>query len=192
MKRMGPTVAFLLLLSACGAAVPQIVVTPMTAEHERLFDNSLDLVGDPSILEGAWLDEWEDEVSGRVQMADTVGLVEVTAIRRDTDLQRRDTLRVVCSVLRTRFGTFPESEIALPVRDDESSFSLVARSEGRLMRNQFVLFVKWTRGDGDTLIPRWHLSPAADPVVRRVNSLAEQRSGNTTRRRVIVREQPEE
>ncbi|MCA9610910.1 MAG: hypothetical protein KC619_35190 [Myxococcales bacterium] len=182
LRRLPLLFSVLLLWSACGGPVER-VVTPFTDEHEPLFENGLDLIRDPAGMEGSWLETWEQELDARITHADLVLLVRVQTIRQDTDLDRRDTFRLIVHVDRKYLGEV-EDELTLVTREDDGGFQTVESNERRLLDEQFIAFVKWQR-DEETLevIPRWHLSPATDAVVERVRALLETR-------RQIIQQQP--
>ncbi len=171
-----------------GANAPVMVVTgPFTDAHRRAFDNGLDLIENPTSLEGAWLRDWEEEIDRRVSLSDVVALVRITTLRVDVDLNRRETYRLIAHVERQRHGELP-NEIALVSRQADPGYPTIRTNSERILNQSFVLFLKWADEEGQ-VIARWHLSPAADRVVRRVNSLVERRLTPTEeRRRVIVRE----
>lgn len=180
----------LLLLVACGGSqASELVFAPFTAEHEPVFENGLDMVRDPGGLGGAWLTSWEEELDRRVSLADAVALVTVTTIRTDTDLDRRDTFRLVTRVDREYLGEL-DDEVTFAVAEGESGYSTVETNERRLLDQQFFAFVKWQREDDGGRRPRWHLSPATDAVARRVRRLLRDRrqvvSHDGTRRTVVI------
>ncbi len=179
-------------LPGCGGAAAEVVVTPMTAEHEAAFENGVDFIDDPRLLEGSWLETWESEIEHRVTLSDAIGVVRITTVRHDTDLEHHDTYHLVATVVSTRYGTMP-GEVSLTTREGESGFGTVAGNDERLLAppadrpEHFILFLKWTRDDSGDLVARWHLSPAGTAVVQRVNSLVElRRRDSEERRRVIV------
>lgn len=176
-------------IAGCGGtSAPQRTVTgPFSAEHAAVFENGVDYIADPTRIDGSWLREWEQEIDARVSLADAIGLVTITTLRTDVDLDRRETLRLVAHVDRERHGDLPD-ELTLVVRPGQPGYSTVHGNDRRILDQRFVLFVKWAEEDG-TIVPRWHLSPAAERVVRRVNTLVERRHTPVgERRRVIVRE----
>ncbi len=179
-------------LVGCGSSTPQVVVTPMSPEGETAFENGVDFIDDPSLLEGSWLDNWESEIEHRVTLADAIAIVHVTTVRRDTDLEHHDTYHVVAAVDNVRFGDV-SGEISLSAREGEGGFGTIAGNDDRLLQppadhpDHFILYMKWTRGEDGVLVPRWHMSPAGTSVVQRVNSLIEmRRQSSDARRRVIV------
>ncbi len=180
-----------LSVCACGSAPTRVSVTPMTPAHEVAFDNGVDLIADPSILEGSWLEDWEREIDERVRLSDAVALVRVTTVRHDTDLEQHDTYRLFVEVERVRHGAVAANELSLSVESRAAGFATVRDNESRILNQRFVGFLKWVQDpSGGPIAARWHLSPASERVVRRVNSLVEEsHSDEDSRRRVIVREQ---
>ena len=186
------TIATTLLLAACGGGggAEARVVTPFTAEHEPVFENGLDMVRDPSTLEGAWLSTWEDELDARVSLADVVGLVTVQTVRQDTDLDRRETFRLIVRVDRTYLGEV-EDELTLVVREADAGFGTIETSQQRILDQQFIVFVKWQRDDEtDAIVARWHLAQATESIAGRVRDLLERRrqvrEAEPGRRTVII------
>lgn len=185
--------AFLGLAAAgCGSSTPEVVVTPMTPEHETAFENGVDFIDDPRLLEGSWLDTWESEIEHRVTLSDAIAVVRISTVRHDTDLEHHDSYHLVATVVSVRYGTL-SGDISLGTREGEVGFGTVAGNDERLLTppadrpDHFILFLKWTRDDSGGLVARWHLSPAGTAVVQRVNSLIElRRRDSEERRRIIV------
>ncbi len=179
-------------VAGCGSSAPQVVVSPMTPESEAAFENGIDFIDDPSLLEGSWLDNWESDVEHRVSLADAVAIVHITTVRRDTDLERHDTYHLVAAVDNVRFGTL-DGEVSLAARQGEGGFGTIDGNDDRLLTppadhpDHFILYLRWTTGDDGGLVARWHISPAGTSVVQRVNSLIElRRQAGEERRRIIV------
>lgn len=177
----------------CGSATPQVVVTPMSAEAEAVFENGVDFIYDPAALEGSWLEAWEQDIEHRVTNADAIAVVRITTVRRDTDLERHDTYHLVATVENVRLGTL-SGEISLAARQGEGGFGTLVGNDERLLTpppehpDHFLLYLKWATDESGATIARWHISPAGAAVVARVNSLIElRRQAADDRRRVIVR-----
>jgi hypothetical protein len=172
------------------------VVTPLTTAQGAVFENGVDYIDDPALLEGSWLETWEQEVDLRVRAADVVAYVRITTMRTDTDLERNQTHRLVARIdtLRLGDGVTEGEEIELVVRQGDAGFDTVHEQDRRILNQRFAAFVKWTQeSEGLPIVARWHLSPASERVVRRVNSLVEaRRSPGEDRRRIIVHEQPDD
>ena len=162
-------------------------VTPMTPEAEVAFENGVDFIDDPSLLEGTWLEEWEGDITRRVDLCDAVVVVRITAVQQNVDLDRNLSYRLVAHIENVRFGTGFEGEITLVSRDGEPGHTSVHENENRLLQNQFVAYLRFVEENGE-VVPRWHLSPAADRIIRRTNSLLETRRSTDGRRRVTVHE----
>jgi len=180
------------LVLGCGSASPQVVVSPMTPEAEVSFENGVDFIDDPSLLEGSWLDNWESDIEHRVTLSDAIAIVRVTTVRRDTDLEHHDTYHLAVSVESTRLGTL-SSDVLLSAREGQTGFGTLVGNDERLLSppsdhpDHFILFVKWAHDDSGGTIARWHLSPAGPAVVQRVNSLIElRRTSSEDRRRIVV------
>lgn len=191
---MGACLAILACASiaGCGAGSAQSgpePTTPFTDAHAAVFEDGLDMVTDPSVLEGSWLDSWSQDVDARVTMADVVALVTIRTLRTDLDLERTETYRLVAHVDEVYLGEDVGEELVLSVREGEGGFGTVRNNERRILDSQFLVFVKWAREEG-RVRARWHLSPAAEPVARYVHRLLYRRRrvrpGNQGRR-VIVR-----
>lgn len=185
--------ALVLLIAGlgCGAAQPvEVVVTPFTSQHEVVFENGVDMIRDPEGTGGGWLASWEEETDQRVTLADVIALVTVRTLRTDVDLDRNETYRVIVHVDRQLLGHLDE-ETTLTVRAGERGYASVQSNVDHLLEQQFIAFVKWQRGDDGAVRARWHLSPASDPVARRVRDLLASRRQVTdydsSRRTVIIR-----
>lgn len=184
--------ASLAVVAACGG--PQqtvaVVTSPFTAEHEPIFENGLDLVRDPRVLEGPWLETWQDELARRVALADVVALVTVRTLRTDVDLNRRRTYRLITRVDRVYFGENVGQELVFLAREGEGGFETVETNERRLLDTQYLAFLKWAEDEDGTVRARWHLSPATDQVAARVRRELRERGeleDDGTQRRVIIR-----
>lgn len=151
-------------------------------------------IDDPALLEGSWLETWEQEIDLRVRSADVVGYVRITTMRTDTDLERHETHRLVAHIDTLRLGEGIGDELELVVREGDAGFDTVHNQDRRILNQRFVAFVKWTQeSEGMPIVARWHLSPASERVVRRVNSLVEaRRAPSDDRRRIIVHDQPDD
>src|SRR5262245_21455037 len=81
----------LALAPGCGGPRETVmrVTSPFTADLAPVFDNGLDLVRDPRVLEGQWLETWEDDLDRRIASSDVVAVVTVRTLRTDVDLEQR-------------------------------------------------------------------------------------------------------
>ncbi|MFG0241330.1 MAG: hypothetical protein ACF8R9_00955 [Phycisphaerales bacterium JB054] len=181
----------LVLMAACAGAQQTVAVvsSPFTIEHEAVFENGIDLVRDPRILEGQWLETWEEQLEQRIAMADVVALVTVRTLRTDVDLQRRHTYRLITDVDRVYVGERVGDELTLIVREGESGFGTVRTNERHLLDNQYLVFLKWAEDEDGRVRARWHLSPASEQVALRLRAQLRERGllEDDSSRRVIIR-----
>ena len=185
-------IALAAVLGGCGGATAApIVVTPMTPADELAFDNGADFIDDPTLLEGSWLDEWEHDITERCERADVIVVVTIQQVQTSTDLDRRESFRLVGHVDLERFGE-TDDDVSLIVRTGQAGYQSIRGAESRLLNQQFVAFIRWVDGESGGVTARWHLSPATERVSRRVNSLLERRRPSEDRRRVIVHDRRNE
>lgn len=177
---------------ACGSSAPvRRQTSPFTAEHARFFDDGIDFVADPDVLDGRWRDEWADDLLGRVQSSDVIAVVEVDTLRTDTDLDRKTTFRLIGSVDRVLLGDDPGEEVTFAVREGDAGFASVRGNERRILDAQFVAFIKWYEDANRDIKPHWHLAPATRAVLARVDYLIETRRTepeDQRQRRIVVHE----
>ena len=160
-----------LCLVACGGASSAgHIRSEFTAQDATLFDDVVDLIEDPAALEAAWGDVDGSVIRNRVGRADLVAIVNVTALRNDVDLDRKETYRIHVESEKDLLGKSPK-DISLRVRQGEPGFRSVEVAADALMRRPFVLYAKWYL-DEQTMQPRphWHLSPASEAVVDRTRN----------------------
>ena len=181
MSRSLSSVVLLSLLLACGGGAAESArprsADPLTEEQATVFEDGVDFVADPTVLEGAWRESWTRELDLRVSDANAVALVTVHTLRTDVDLDRRTTFRLLFNVERTLLGSV-DPDLTLRVVEGDAGFASLTGNEQRILNQPFVLFLRWAQAPGsEEVVARWHLSPAADGVVDRVEYLAERRRG---------------
>ena len=158
------------LLAACGgSSAPAVVSSPFTAEHAVLYDDGADFVDDPTILDGAWRDDWSHTLSERVGESDGVFVVRVNTVRSDVNPDREVSYRLVAETEAALRGRPPDEEWSLPV--GATGVASVEGNEARLLESRFVLFVKYYQDESGRVLPHWHLSPGSDAVIQRVEYL---------------------
>ena len=173
------TVASLALVACSATATSAIPSTgaPLDDGDRMLFDDGVDYVGDPAVLEGRWRDDWSRELDERVSTADVVSVVRVDTLRTDTDLERYSTFRLLLSETNGIVGDLPE-ELILSSAEGDGGYATIDGNERRVLGREFVLFVRWEQPQPSSPVrARWHLSPHSDEVVSRVEYLAERRRG---------------
>lgn len=147
-------------LLGCARGSSSIPTVEFAAEDEFLFDNSVDFVDKPAIVES----EWRGEFERRVTRADIIAGVKIESLSSDED-RRGATYRLTARVADRLKGRSVR-ELVLRVHDDEPGFQRVRVNEDRLLRDPFIAFIKWENDpESDQPVPRWHLSPDS-PAVR--------------------------
>ncbi|MEM9731195.1 MAG: hypothetical protein AAF997_21655 [Myxococcota bacterium] len=153
----------LTMAAACGGGSASTHGVEFTPADVVTFDNAVDMIDKPVIVES----EWQGQFEKRVARADFIGRVRVDAITLDEDL-RGSGYRLNVKVTETMQGRAPR-ELVLRVNDQEPGFQSVAIHEDRLLGGSFVAFVKWQKDPSSKEeVPRWHLSPNTPAVQDKV------------------------
>jgi hypothetical protein len=143
----------------CAGVSSNAPATDFQASDGLLFDNAVDLVEAPVIVEGGWSGAFEQ----RVGRADLIVAVRIESLSSDL-VKRRSAYRLAVRVEDWLKGS-SSKEIVLRVRDDEPGYQTVRVNEDRILHNPFVAFIKWEAGpESPELTPHWHLSPDSDAV----------------------------
>jgi len=143
----------------CAGASSNAPTTDFQPTDVSLFDNAVDLVEAPVIVEGQWSGAFER----RVGRADLIAVVQVDSLSSDL-VKRRSAYRLTV-IVRDRLKGSSSTELVLRVRDDEAGYPSVRVNEDRLLHHPFVAFIKWEADTGSSeLIAHWHLSPDSDAV----------------------------
>ncbi|MCS6857057.1 MAG: hypothetical protein NZM37_05050 [Sandaracinaceae bacterium] len=187
-----PYHVFFLFLGACGSG-KGIVVRPMGPEEALLFDNGVDLIQTPNLLQGNWLESWEQETEQRVKESDLIAVVRIDTFSSDVSPSGERSHRLHTHIEAIKHGHFDKNELDLVVRAKDPGEGTLRNRDAQLVGKRFVAFIRWFRESPESpIVPRFHLSPASDPVLRRINSLVERyHLPPEKRRRVIVKEESE-
>lgn len=173
----------LFALAACGGASEMTVTSPFTEAHATVLEDGVDFVDDPSVLEGRWQEDWMRDLDRRVSISDGIYIVQIRTIRTDVDLERQETFRLIGEIGSTLYGDTPDGdELELTVKQGSGGFDTVEGNEQRLMRERMIAFVKWYETEAGTIHAHWHLSPATDGVIARVEYLIQGRRDGAGRR----------
>lgn len=164
----------LLLLSfgtACGSSTAAGGVhptSPFTDADAKLFEDGVDFVSDPAALGGRWAEEAEREAIGRIDAADAITVVTVTALRTDIDPQQRTTYGIATTTVENIKGTLGGDPITLSVSGDAPGYATIDRDRQRLLNERLVAFVKWYAKHDGTVGTHFHLSIASPVVLQQV------------------------
>jgi hypothetical protein len=159
---------------ACGSSAPPIEVSPFTEEHAEIFEDGADFIEDPESLEGRWREDWSRDLDRRVTHADVIAVVTIQYLRTDTNPDRQTTYRLIAKMKRTLVGEPPE-EVEMTVAEGQGGFATIEGNDRRILNEEFLAFLKWYRTEAGEIAPHWHLSPASEPIVDRVEYLIERR-----------------
>lgn len=176
---LGILVAF--ALGGCGAGVSAGQEGTIFDETlDDLFDNGVDLIDRPELLDGAWSENWSATLKGRSLEADFIALVRVETLRSDVNLDQRTTYRFVVVDEGRLDGAMPK-EPNLVTTPNDRGYGLVQSAAQSVLGGKFILFGKYEKASSEgagaavSAIPRlrFHLSPASIPVMDRVQWLVE-------------------
>jgi hypothetical protein len=175
------------VVAACGAAPQKVRVTSkFTEEHAALFEDGIDFIADPVVLEGKWREDWQKEFEQRISLSDFVALARVATVRTDTDLEQRTTYRLVAALEKRLHGKPPKGDLVLRVSEEQDGYATVHGKQERILEQQFIAFVKWYETEEDEIAAHWHLSPASEFNVARVKELLKRRKEPERKTRVVI------
>lgn len=171
----------------CGAAAPEVQpTTPFTEQDATLFDRGVSYIANPAALGGGWEAEWSEALELRVQHADAVAIATGHTFREDTNPRQQRTYRVSLTLDTRLYGELPD-ELVLVSRPTDPGFESVNGQEHHILEQRFVVFVKWqTNADTGGVEAAFHLEPASETVLARVNELVERMHGVTNGPRTTV------
>lgn len=147
----------------CAAAALNVPATDFRTADALLFDNSVDLVASPVIVEGE-----SGAFERRVVRADLVVAIRVQSLHSEF-VKRRSAYRLTVKV-KDRLKGASSKELELRVADDEPGYRSVEVNEDRLLGDSFIAFVKWEADPTSSEpIAHWHLSPDSEAVRDKVD-----------------------
>jgi hypothetical protein len=162
-----------LLNASCAGSVPGPEVTsPFTARDEQLFDDGVDLMEDPDALHGQWREDWEQELSDRLQRSDAIVEGEVVAVHADENPDKRVNYRVVINVRKVHRGHLGKgvTEVALTSREGAVGYGSIASNPQRILRLPFVAFMKYVEAPGQPAA-HFHITPPSIALRRGLATL---------------------
>jgi len=142
----------------CAGAASNVQATDFRGSDVALFDNSVDLVAAPVIVEGEW-----GAFERRVVRADLVASIRVQSLHSEL-IRHRSAYRLTVKV-KDRLKGESTRELELRVTDEEPGHRSVEMNEDRLLSDSFIAFVKWEADpESSGLVAHWHLSPDSEAV----------------------------
>ena len=150
------------------------VSSPFTQAHAALFDDGVDLIGNPEALEGRWEEEWSREFDQRAEASDVVFAAKVRTIHVDVNIDRSESLRLMLGVQRTIKGALEASDLSLLAHENTAGYSTLERNKERLLDQTFIVFVKYAQEE-EQVVAHFHLVPPSRAVLERVEALEQGR-----------------
>lgn len=166
------------LLNACGGSSDSLRVSDFTEEHAKVFDNSVDFISDPELLEDQARQQWQATLQARSKLSDFIAVAKVSTLVSDVDLEKQTTYRLVSTIVRELFGNGRGKELTFAVKEGAEGYPRVEQNQQRILNQSFIAYVKWTKQEGGQIGQRWHLSPASDNVMSRLNAVLVLKKGN--------------
>ena len=174
----------LVTLVACATAGLDVSTLPrLGADDRKLFDDGVDMVGDPDAMGGTWLAQWESELSQRLEQSDIIVLGAFHTVRTTVDLDHHATHRLIMKVERAFFGEL-DDDLTLSSHHDAIGHEAIGRHRDQLLNGKFVAFVRRFRGEHDQVELHFRLLPASDSLMRRLDEHFESERANIKRIRV--------
>ena len=153
----------------CAGTSSNTATTDFQSSDDSLFDNAVDLVEAPVIVEG----EWSGAFERRVGRADLIAVAHVESLSSDL-VKRRSAYRLTVRV-EERIKGSSSKELVLRVRDDEPGYQSVRVNEDWILHNSSIAFIKWeSRPESPELTAHWHLSPDSAAVRDKIEFLLRQ------------------
>jgi hypothetical protein len=133
-----------------------------------LFEDGIDLIGEPEGLSGRWADDWNSDLRERVERSDLIALVTVNTLRTDVSPENRSTHWLVAEVGEVLKGNY-QGELGLASSEVSSvGFDTVERERTGILHKPMVVFAKWVADDAEIVRARWHLAPGTKSIVNAV------------------------
>lgn len=175
------------LAHGCGGGPVQMrTSSEFTDLHAEFFEDGVDYVANPDVLEGRWREEWQREIEKRLEYSDFIGVVTVITLRTDIDPGRKTSFRLMTTVDKRLLGEAPKGGLTLLVRDGQPGYETVAGNQRRILDESFVAFIKWYEDENELISAHWHLSPASDVILDRIRELISRREDAKSRVRVVT------
>ena len=160
---------------ACGSQAVSsgaLVRSEFTEQDRHYFDDAVDLLADPAMLEGSWRDQWLADFGQRIERSDLIATVRIASLGTADRPDGMRFFRLQARVEERLKGAAPAPSVTLRVEPARSGS--VERNRERLLRERFVVYIKWAREQG-AVVAHWHLMPATKSVVGRLHKLFERR-----------------
>ncbi|MFO8070986.1 MAG: hypothetical protein R6V85_03840 [Polyangia bacterium] len=162
----------LVAVAGCGGGFA--LGEPWEPGEARFFDDGVDLMKQPSKLSGQWAYDQQQELDGRVTLADLIAVVEIGSVQTTTDLEGREAKRIEIEIVEKLYGEKPSDTLSLESNRESVGYPLVLRHE-RHLRGEFIAFLRFFEGEDGQRAQRFHLSPASAEMRKLVREKVEER-----------------
>jgi hypothetical protein len=132
-----------------------------------LFEDGVDMIGEPDGLSGRWAEDWSTELRDRVQRSDLIAILTVNTLRTEVSPDQRSTHWLVAEVGDVLKGQY-DGELGLATMETSIGFSTVERERADMLHKPMVVFAKWVADDAGVVRAHWHLAPATKNIVSAV------------------------
>jgi len=173
-------------VAGCGGAAQNVTVSEFTGEHAKYFENGVDFISDPDALDERWSEEWQRDLENRTDLSDFVGIANITTLVADQSPERQTSYRLVASIIRAMQGESPTEELSLAVAGDDAGYPVVESNQQRILNRRFAVFIKWYRKSKNEVVARWHLSPASEKLIGRLEGLVSRKHSTKKYVHVVV------
>ncbi len=154
-----------------GCRINQIDLgAPWESRETPFFDDGVDLVEDPQSLSGEWGFRQQNWLDGRIQLADSIAIVDIQTIQTKVDATGRQFKSLHIVVAEQLYGKNPTKDVSLQSPETAPGYPLILRHE-RHLQGRFIAFVRWFRTGEDTaeaIGHHFHLSPASEALLAEV------------------------
>ena len=147
---------------------------PWNITETRFFDDGADLLDDPLKLTGRNRIDQKALIEGRASTADFIAVVDLLSIQTARDANGQVQKYLSARTIKNLYGRIPADEFRLVSRPASSGYVLIERYEAGL-KGKFIVYVRWFKRPDQTLGHHFHLSPASDVLVRRVEEQVQNR-----------------
>jgi len=153
--------------TAGGVSGTHVPSSPFMEADKLLFEDGVDMIGEPDGLSGRWADAWNTELRDRVQRSDLIAVLTVNTLRTEVSPDKRSTHWLVSDVGDVLKGQY-EGELGLATMESSIGFSTIERERANLLHKPMVVFAKWVADDAGVVRAHWHLAPATKNIVSAV------------------------
>jgi hypothetical protein len=150
--------------------------SPFTPEDGHLFEDGVDLVGNPEALSGKWAEDWSNEMRDRVVRSDFIARVTVNTLRSDVDPQQHTTHWLISNVDEVLTGKLSTRELAFASSDETPGFGGIERERDNILHRPMLVLGKWAELENGEVRPHWHMALASNQVVAVVKQLLQESS----------------